>query len=352
MRAISTSIAAAFALAAFSACSPREQASAASEAANADNAATSQSEISAPVRPDLNMTMYVNAPSGLRVRSAPSTEGEILGALEHLAEVNIVREDDNIVAIGGTSGRWVYINSPVQGWIFNGYLETEEQREARFIGVEHRIWTALVDYLVQYTSLFSLGFGLDSDALVRWGWNGNLVDVDGNVIDGYPFFTSEFGIAGGFNLYDLDGDGIPEIKILYGWPESSLRSVTIHQYIDGSYRMVEIDTELLPNLVYLNSLWDGSEFFLDETEALILFVFDHMLVLGGYWRATLGAGRLEINPEPLADHRSMGWMEWEDYPYHHISIPGIQGSRLTPIPRLRDLEEEIRNAVMQRLGLR
>ena len=126
---------AAVALAAFSACSPRGQTGggAAGESASANNAATSQTEVAVSVQPDLDITMYVNATSGLRVRGSPGTGGEILGALEYLAEVNVVRENDNVVAIGGTSGRWVYINSPVEGWVFNGYLETGAQRQARLI---------------------------------------------------------------------------------------------------------------------------------------------------------------------------------------------------------------------------
>jgi len=66
--------------------------------------------------------MYVNASAGLRVRSLPSTDGERIGALEHLTEVNVVREDASIVTIGDVEGKWVYINTPLEGWVFSGYL--------------------------------------------------------------------------------------------------------------------------------------------------------------------------------------------------------------------------------------
>lgn len=66
--------------------------------------------------------MLVNASAGLRLRDKPSTEGERLGVLEHLTEVNVIREDTTIVTIGGVEGKWVYIDSPAEGWVFSGFL--------------------------------------------------------------------------------------------------------------------------------------------------------------------------------------------------------------------------------------
>jgi len=65
--------------------------------------------------------MYVNATSGLRVRSLPSTDSERLGLLDHLIEVDVIKEG-NIEIINGVRGKWVYINSPMEGWVYSGFL--------------------------------------------------------------------------------------------------------------------------------------------------------------------------------------------------------------------------------------
>jgi len=70
----------------------------------------------------LNKKMYVNTSSGLNVRNIPSTEGERIGILNNYTEINIIIEEDNVVNINGTNGKWVFINSPIEGWIFNGFL--------------------------------------------------------------------------------------------------------------------------------------------------------------------------------------------------------------------------------------
>jgi len=70
--------------------------------------------------------MYVNAPDGLRVRNAPSADGEKIGLLEDFEMVRISKKDDKTVNIGGIDGKWVYIINPIEGWIFDGFLEDYE----------------------------------------------------------------------------------------------------------------------------------------------------------------------------------------------------------------------------------
>ena len=71
---------------------------------------------------NLNKEMYVNTTAGLRVRNIPNIESERIGLLENFTKVNIIKEENEIVYINGIEGKWVYINSPIEGWIFNGYL--------------------------------------------------------------------------------------------------------------------------------------------------------------------------------------------------------------------------------------
>jgi hypothetical protein len=66
--------------------------------------------------------MYVNSPEGLRIRNLPSINGERIGLLENFTKVNVVKEDLNVHNINGTEGRWVYISTPIEGWIFDGFL--------------------------------------------------------------------------------------------------------------------------------------------------------------------------------------------------------------------------------------
>ena len=248
MRAIS--IAAVLALAAFSACSPREQADAGAtgESASANNAATSQVDTAAqpqtqaPVQMQapaqtqwhLNRTMYVNATSGLRVKSTPGAEGEILGALEYLAEVNVIMEANNIVTIDGVEGRWVYIDRPITGWIFDGYLETEEQRRHRIamgMGTEHGRNVARE---------FLRGLRIVSDPAIRIVMrdNGELAAFDAwQEVEMELPLMGRHGFAYGYTLFDLNGDGIFEIVVLWnhamevGAPFVS----TLHVYSNGEY---------------------------------------------------------------------------------------------------------------------
>ena len=70
----------------------------------------------------LNKIMYTNAQAGLRVRNLPGLDGIITGSLDFGTEVIITYKDNNIVVIDDIEGRWVHIKSPIEGWIFNGYL--------------------------------------------------------------------------------------------------------------------------------------------------------------------------------------------------------------------------------------
>jgi hypothetical protein len=72
-----------------------------------------------------NKIMYVNSKKGLQVRSMPNINSERIGLLDYLSEVNIIREDHNVININNIEGKWVYINRPIEGWIFNGYLSLE-----------------------------------------------------------------------------------------------------------------------------------------------------------------------------------------------------------------------------------
>lgn len=64
---------------------------------------------------------WVSAVGGLRIRSQPSMDGEVVGLLEQGAEIEL---DDSASAHEATiSGRKGYWRKYREGWIFDGYLE-------------------------------------------------------------------------------------------------------------------------------------------------------------------------------------------------------------------------------------
>jgi hypothetical protein len=68
---------------------------------------------------------YVSALDGLRVRNAPSLDGERIDGLTFGAEVRIADYHDNLVSINGVSGKWAFITYPINGWVFDAFLNEE-----------------------------------------------------------------------------------------------------------------------------------------------------------------------------------------------------------------------------------
>jgi hypothetical protein len=66
----------------------------------------------------------VKATAGLRVRSSPGTDSRTTGVLDFLETVTVTKENDAVVNIDGLEGKWVYITSPLEGWVFDGYLDS------------------------------------------------------------------------------------------------------------------------------------------------------------------------------------------------------------------------------------
>jgi len=66
--------------------------------------------------------MYVNASAGLRVRKSPNLNGDRIGVLDFGTEVIIIKEDHNVIYIDEVEGKWVFIESPIEGWVFSGFL--------------------------------------------------------------------------------------------------------------------------------------------------------------------------------------------------------------------------------------
>ena len=77
-------------------------------------------------------TMFINAPSGLRVRSSPNLQGDAIGVLSDLSEVAVlgdVAHSENIAPsenIEGIIDKWTFIETDaIQGWVSGRFLSTE-----------------------------------------------------------------------------------------------------------------------------------------------------------------------------------------------------------------------------------
>jgi len=143
--------------------------------------------------------MYVNARSGLRVRSESSIDGRIIGVLQYGEFVRIISRSNNRTTIDGKTDYWYSMwfkvgNDSQRGWIFGGYLsETIPNDIPFFIGV----WDLYADgertpdYLYfDINNQFSCGTR-DSGNFSSGTWR-----IDGNVIyityTGYDWDTGEY----------------------------------------------------------------------------------------------------------------------------------------------------------------
>lgn len=66
-------------------------------------------------------SMRVTASNGLRIRSEPSLEGDILGILSYGEEIIVNKKSVNIETIGGNKDYWYGIRNR-NGWVFGGFL--------------------------------------------------------------------------------------------------------------------------------------------------------------------------------------------------------------------------------------
>jgi hypothetical protein len=79
-----------------------------------------------PTARELNRTMFVNAPAGLRVRNSPGLDADAIGVLGNLSEVDAIREENLSETIDGVEGRWTLVQADgIGGWVFGGFLSAE-----------------------------------------------------------------------------------------------------------------------------------------------------------------------------------------------------------------------------------
>jgi hypothetical protein len=192
-------------------------------------------------------TMYVNAADGLQVRNSPSSDGESLGLLSYLTEVAITKEDNNTVNIGGIDGKWVYITFPVEGWVFNGFLDNYTQYIRRIVTTktETNQKEQIKEKLIGAWKIINVYSDSDEN---KWSLGAagvmEFMDVRISYDYGQEFFPEFFPLA----YYDfkfsyftgqLDWElGKNTIKIKGGWP---LETAGIGLDAFGEYYLTDIN---------------------------------------------------------------------------------------------------------------
>ncbi len=83
-----------------------------------------------------NGSRWISAENGLRIRDKPNQSAKKLGVIPFGEKVNWLAENDEIVYLAGTHGKWTKIKwGETIGWVYGGFLSemNPEQSEAEII---------------------------------------------------------------------------------------------------------------------------------------------------------------------------------------------------------------------------
>jgi len=201
------------------------------------------------------------------------------------------------------------------------------------------------DFLSQFHSIFSFHFGdyNATDALVHLSWereNAGYRDRQGNIIDSDAAFLRNDGMAhaGGFNLYDLNGDDIPEIVIAFGHWGSSMVWYEVFTLIDNEFQSIEI--------------FPISTTFYRDAEGRLIAAIPEKGGFTDYYYMVIANGEVILD-------NIFRWhdYEWNDLERHYLSAefqenPTIFSTDIAlTSARLDALQFQVTESIMQRLGL-
>jgi hypothetical protein len=132
----------------------------------------------------------------------------------------------------------------------------------------------------------------------------------------------------GFELYDIDADGIPEIILVYFYPNPNFHSM--HRYINGEFRRVEIDVG--------NSFLS---FFVDSFGDLNMVYLRHFIDEYGWHWAMWNGDELILTLDETV-HHYLSYFDIEiDFMFPGLGTPPV----FWRVPRLTELEASIWDSI-------
>jgi formylglycine-generating enzyme required for sulfatase activity len=188
---------------------------------------------------NLNKIMYVNSPEGLRVRNLPSINGDRIGILDYLTEVKIIKEDNDIINIEGIEGRWVNIITPVEGWVFSGFLENEELYKNRLNKIiqDKIVRDSVPDSMVRIDGGTFIMGSPETEPARESSETQHRVTVSSFYMGKYLVTQMEYQEIMGTNPSNFKGDNLPVENV--SWYDAIVfcNSLSMAEGLDPAYRI-------------------------------------------------------------------------------------------------------------------
>ncbi|MCL2568771.1 MAG: hypothetical protein FWE12_04960 [Oscillospiraceae bacterium] len=255
--------------------------------------------------------------------------------------------------------------------------EEYDTPEPEEIPIEHPPLSPEAEFLSQFVTLFSMGWGRDAGELYNFdrafivdgssGW----FDRDGNEIETPSFLKHDAFVPVSYRLYDLDHGDMLTILIRFGRPNTSEGGYSVYRFVDGTFQEVRrfpnwgfaglfrdnanqiVAAWISPNFMdYSYLTFSGNTMQLDPIIGEYRYFCEETQETRVYFRNHVTGESISH-----AEARELGIFEaWEA---HHSSpefqtnptIFGFPDEPLTPIPPLTDLQTEINASIKARLGI-
>ena len=319
--------------------------------------------------------------SNLNLRHAPSSDADTFGSLWAGAQVFILE---------GLNNGWFRVQTQAQTWNIRGelvgnkigYMSSEfvdmlpiapisayghrvaEEFLRTFVGgFQQRGWRnsqtgsfyflneswelVLIETFSDYMPMYYMGYTVFSDELgTVWSFDGNLYNRSGRLVANTSAIRDML-MADSFSLYDLDGNGIPEIVVHFGNQDTSgwfgVGESVIFRYVNGSY--IEVGT-LIPGYIFFTN---------ERDEIILLYDNDYYGIHRYYSVRFIGTGMELTNLYSLPEW-SDSWVEqWSSWYEHHVAqeiwsnpnpIMYGTGQQLTRLFANLGLQEVIRQSLL------
>ncbi len=205
---------------------------------------------------------WISANSGLRMRDKPNLSGKKLDVIPYGDRVNWLAENDEIVYLAGTNGKWTKVKwGETTGWVYGGFLSglNPEKSEAAIISDINRslgtFYTDKWEESISFCRVELKGYGitLTKDGNIREG------DYEFNIDKTYRY---EKGISVLINEgYEWGGTDFEFDANLYSVEEIFALACSIYSEKYTQYLSSEDEQFVLPSS---NESWTGTNEYITE----------------------------------------------------------------------------------------